>query len=88
MKKLFAITIGLLFILTACSKTGTVYEAPKDFIIIHGKTYKIMQIVPSDGDSPIWIMYPKDSTDTQPEVINWTRSSGKRRVDETLIKVD
>lgn len=81
---------SILFI--SCSKEGEVERPPKDFIIIHGKTYKLMKIVPEDNGRAIWIMYPKDSLDKQPEVINWTFSSSNGKTQsvhsETLIKVD
>lgn len=37
-KLLLTIFISSLFI--ACTKKGEIIESPKDFIIIHGKTYK------------------------------------------------
>ena len=79
MKKLIT-AIACVVLLSACLEKGEILESPSDFIIIHGKTYKLMKVVPSDGDRSIWIMYPKDSTDSQPTVINSGKSS--------LIKVD
>ena len=88
-KLLLTILISSLFI--ACSKKGEIIQSPEDFIIIHGKTYKLMKVVPEDNERPIWIMYPKDSLDKQPESINWTYTTrGKSRTthSQTLIKVD
>lgn len=89
-KLLLTILISSLFI--ACTyKKGEILESPKDFIIIHGKTYKLMRVVPEDNARPIWIMYPKDSLDKQPELINWTYTTGGKNItthSETLIKVD
>jgi hypothetical protein len=70
MKKLITV-IACVALLSACGKKGDIVEAPSDFIIIHGKTYKLMRVIPSDGDHAIWIMYPKDSTDAQPTMINF-----------------
>jgi hypothetical protein len=79
MKKLIT-AIACVVLLSACLEKGEILESPSDFIIIHGKTYKLMNVVPSDGGRGIWIMYPKDSTDSQPTVINSGNS--------TVIKVD
>lgn len=83
------LTIGLLATLTSCQyDRGDIPHQPTDFIEIHGKVYKIMSIVPCDGCNSIWIMYPKDSLDSQPSVINYTVQQGKQRINETVIKVD
>jgi hypothetical protein len=87
MKKLITV-IACVALLSACGKKGDVVESSSDFIIIHGKTYKLMKVVPSDGDRAIWIMYPKDSTDSQPTVVNYEVSQGKSSKNETIIKVD
>jgi hypothetical protein len=87
MKKLIT-AIACVVLLSACSEKGEVVESPSDFIIIHGKTYKLMKVVPSDGDRAIWIMYPKDSTDTQPTVVNYEVPQGKSSRNETVIKVN
>jgi hypothetical protein len=87
MKKLITI-LGLALMVTACSKTGEIADTPKDFIVIHGKTYKIMSVVPCDGCRTIWIMYPKDSLDALPQSINYDVRSGKIPRNETVIKVD
>ena len=86
MKKLILFIAALM--LASCQEKGEVTQQPTDFIAIHGKVYKLMSIVPCEGCSSIWIMYPKDSLDKQPEVINWTEQSGKQHYNQTLIKVD
>jgi len=87
MKKLIlTIAVSLLFL--SCREKGEITDQPSDFIIIHGKTYKIMKIVPKKGYNSIWIMYPKDSLDTMPQSINYIRSNGKTSTPETIIKVD
>ena len=86
MKKLILL---LLFSLFGCySNKGEIKNIPTDFIIIHNKTYKLMRVVPCDLCEPIWIMYPKDSIDSQPQVINYNVSRGKNVVNNTIIKVD
>jgi hypothetical protein len=87
MKKLITV-IACVALLSACTEKGDIIESPSDFIIIHGKTYKLMKVVPSNGDHAIWIMYPKDSTDSQPTIVNYEVSQGKSRRNETIIKVD
>lgn len=87
---LLACTAALM--LASCTKQGEIEQAPTDFINIHGKTYKIMSVTPCKNCNAIWIMYPKDSLDKQPTIINYdeTVSSGKTSHQEnrTLIKVD
>jgi hypothetical protein len=87
MKKLI-LTIAVSLLILSCNETGEIIEQPSDFVIIHGKTYKIMRIVPKEGYNSIWIMYPKDSLDTMPQSINYIRSNGKTSTSETIIKVD
>ena len=87
MKNLLILAIvALLF--TSCYDEGEIIEEPKDFINIHGKIYKLMQVVPTAGCRPIWIMYPKDSLDKQPQVINYDEQHGKQVYTQTVIKVD
>ena len=86
MKKL--LTILLLTTLISCSKQGEIIQEPKDFIIIHNKTYKLMSIVPCNNCNSIWILYPKDSTEKIPEIINFNVSRGKTTVNESVIKVN
>lgn len=80
MKKL---AILLIFSLFGCSEKGEITRQPQDFVIIHGKTYKLMQISAGQGNL-LWIMYPKDSLDNVPQSINY--KSGK--TNQTIIKVD
>lgn len=86
MKRILAILIALT--LVSCSERGEIYEPASDFIIIHGKTYKLMRVVPSDGAYAIWIMYPKDSSDAMPTIINYQEHKGKTTVNQAVIKVD
>ena len=86
MKKI--ILLISLFTVFGCRKEGDITHDPKDFIIINNKTYKLMSVIPCDGCNPIWIMYPKDSTDSQPEVINYNVKQGKTEENNTVIKVD
>ena len=86
MKKI--LTALAILTLVSCSERGEVREQPADFIVIHGKTYKLMRVVPSDGAYPIWIMYPKDSSDAMPTIINYNTKQGKATVNQAVIKVD
>ena len=74
--------------LASCSKRGEIYQEPQDFIEINGKVYKLIRIVPKDGHNAIWIMYPKDTADKMPTVLNYDVSEGKTTRNETVIKVD
>ena len=90
MKKLITVIVCAVT-LSACSEKGEVVKSPSDFIVIHGKTYKLMKVVPADGERAIWIMYPKDSADSQPTIINYEVSTGGKNngtSGETMIKVD
>lgn len=87
MKKLL-LTIGISITLLSCSERGEVKNKPTDFISIHGKIYKLVRIVPCDDCRGIWIIYPKDSSDAQPEIINYDDQSGKTTYTETVIKLD
>ena len=80
--------MGLLTTLISCEERGQVTQQPIDFIEIHGKIYKLMNVIPCDGCSGIWIMYPKDSADKQPQVINYSQKQGKATVNQTIIQVD
>jgi hypothetical protein len=83
------ILLGLgLITLISCSERGEIREQASDFIIIHGKTYKLMRVVPSDGANPIWIMYPKDSNDAMPTILNYQVQQGKTTVNQAVIKVN
>lgn len=87
MKKLLTISL-LAILLVACNKRGEVHEQPSDFIIIHGKTYKLISVVPAYDAHPIWILYPKDSNDAMPTIINYERQNGKTTVNQAVIKID
>jgi len=83
------ILLGLgLIALISCSKRGEIHEHPSDFIVIHGKTYKLMKVVPADGEHAIWIMYPKDSNDAMPTILNYNVQEGKTIRNQAVIKVD
>ena len=75
-------------ILGSCQKRGEIFQAPQDFIEINGKVYKLVHIVPKDGHDAIWIMYPKDTLDKVPTVLNYQVHEGKTTRNETVIKVD
>lgn len=74
--------------LGSCTERGEIYQAPQDFIEINGKVYKLVQIVPEDGEHAIWIMYPKDTADKMPTVLNYEVPQGKTTRNETVIKID
>lgn len=84
---IIAISIFTIFLISSCQEAGHIEEAPKDFISIHGKIYKIMRVVPCKGCRAIWIMYPKDSADSMPESINYEVKSGKNYHNEAVIIV-
>lgn len=86
MKKL--ILILSIVALSSCQKRGEIFQEPKDFIEINGKVYKLVQIVPKDGHHAIWIMYPKDTADKMPTVLNYDVHAGKTTRNESVIKID
>ena len=87
MKKLILITT-LLIGMMGCSERGDLRQQPQDFIEINGKIYKLVSIVPADGEHPIWIMYPKDTTDKMPMVLNHAVKSGKTTQNQAVIKIN
>ena len=86
MKKI--ILILSIVVLGSCSKQGEIYYEPQDFIEINNKVYKLVKIVPADGANSIWIMYPKDTADKMPTVLNYEVQEGKTTKNESVIKVD
>jgi hypothetical protein len=86
MKKILFAT--LLIGMMGCSQRGEVHQKPQDFIEINGKVYKLLKIVPADGEHPIWIMYPKDTGDKMPTVLNHEVKSGKTTQNQAIIKID
>jgi len=47
-----------------------------------------MKVVPADGENSIWIMYPKDSNDAMPTILNYNVQHGKNVSNQAVIKVD
>jgi hypothetical protein len=86
MKKI--ILILSIAVLGSCQKRGEIYQQPQDFIEINGKVYKLVKVVPADGQHAIWIMYPKDTADKIPTVLNYEVHEGKTTRNESVIKVD
>jgi len=86
MKKLLLAT--LLIGMMGCSQRGDLHQKPQDFIEINGKVYKLLKIVPADGEHPIWIMYPKDTGDKVPTVLNYEIPAGKTTQNQAIIKID
>jgi hypothetical protein len=86
MRKILIAT--LLIGMMGCSQRGEVFKQPQDFIEINGKVYKLLKIVPADGENAIWIMYPKDTTDKVPTLLNYDVKKGKTHQNETVIKID
>jgi hypothetical protein len=78
MKKLtfLLITIITLF-LFSCSKEGEITGKSKGHIIINGKEYYFIKVVPEDGARPVWLLIPKDSKVETPQNISWKYSCGK-----------
>jgi len=74
--------------LSSCQKRGEIYDHPQDFIEINHKIYKLVKVVPADGERSIWIMYPKDTLDKMPTVINYEIQEGKTTRNESVIKID
>ena len=87
MKKIL-LALLVVVVLGSCSKRGEIYQAPQDFIEINGKVYKLVKVVPEDGEHAIWIMYPKDTADKVPTVLNYEVHEGKTTRNETVIKID
>lgn len=76
-----ALGIGMLFAiiftLASCSKEGELQNQSKQEIIINGKEYRFIKVVPADGERAVWLLVPKDSTVELPKSISWNYSCGK-----------
>ena len=86
MKKILLILS--IVVLGSCQKRGEIYQQPQDFIEINGKVYKLVNIAPADGEHGIWIMYPKDTADKVPTVLNYDVQEGETTRNESVIKID
>ncbi len=86
--KIKLIITTLLIGMMGCSERGDLRQQPQDFIEINGKVYKLVSIVPADGEHPIWIMYPKDTTDKMPTVLNYEVPAGKTTQNQAIIKIN
>jgi hypothetical protein len=75
-------------VLGSCQKRGEITHQPQEFIEINGKIYKLVRVVPEDGYDAIWIMYPKDTADKMPTVLNYQVHNGKTTRIESVIKID
>lgn len=75
-------------VLGSCQKRGEITHQPQEFIEINGKVYKLVRVVPEDGYDAIWIMYPKDTADKMPTVLNYEVQNGKTTRTESVIKID
>ena len=86
MKKLLLVTslIGMI----GCSERGEITQQPQDFIEINNKVYKLVKIVPADWEHSIWIMYPKDTADKMPTVLNYDVQENKTTRNQSIIKID
>lgn len=87
MKKILFI-LSIAFLSSCEHKRGEIRQYPQDFIEINGKVYKLVKVVPQDGANGIWIMYPKDTLDKIPTVLNYGVQSGKSTRNQTVIKID
>jgi len=82
MKKILLLLI--IITLTSCYKAGVIEPKGIKDVSINGKIYKFKLVRPCDDCGAIWIMYPKDSLDRMPTILDY--QAGK--VTETVIKVN
>lgn len=71
----FAVFIALSF--SSCNKEGEILDQSTKGVIINGKEYKFIRIVPTEGASAVWILVPKDARVEVPSTIAWKVSCGK-----------
>lgn len=71
-KTILLILIVINIISVSCTKTGEIVYHSRDIITINGKVYQAIKVVPQDDASSIWVVYPKDSTNSS-SVITVTR---------------
>lgn len=82
MKRL--IFIALIAVLTSCSpnKEGEVTGRSDGRILINGKEYYFLQVVPADGERGVWLLVPKDADVKLPQTTSYeySESCGKNCV--------
>lgn len=78
-KLLIVLLLGLVMISCTEHKEGQVTNRSANHIIINGKKYRFVEIVPADGERPVWLLVPEDAEIEMPRVISqsWTESCGK-----------
>lgn len=78
------IFIALFAALTACSsnKEGEVTGRSNGHVIINGKEYYFLRVVPADGERGVWLLIPKDADVKLPQTTNYrySKSCGKNCV--------
>jgi len=80
MKKLLIILfLGLVMFSCTDHKEGDIINQSANHIIINGKKYQFIKIVPADDERPVWLLVPEDAQIEMPRVISqtWTESCGK-----------
>lgn len=78
-KLLIAFLFGIVLISCTEHKEGQITNKSVNHIIINGKKYKFLEIVPADGERPVWLLVPEDANVEMPRVISqtYTESCGK-----------
>lgn len=82
MKRL--VFIALFATLMACSpnKEGEVTGQSDGHILINGKEYYFLRVVPADGERGVWLLVPKDADVKLPQTTSYeySKSCGKNCV--------
>lgn len=84
MKKLGLVVIFALTLL-GCSKEGSVVDRSTNHVIIGGKEYYFIKVIPADGAKGVWLLVPKDASVQMPTVISYSRSCGKGCTEEVTV---
>lgn len=76
--------IAILLIALGCSgrKEGEVTGRSNNHIIINGKEYYFLRVIPADGERGVWLLIPKDADVKLPQMTSYrySKSCGKNCV--------
>ena len=74
------VIILLLILLIGCSKEGEIHRQSKSVIIINGNNYRFIEVTPTDGANPVWILVPENADIKVPSITAQRVSCGKNCV--------
>ncbi len=64
--------LALLLLLIGCSKEGEITNRSQNHIIIDGKEYYFIKVIPADGERGVWLLIPKGQDVEIPRTLSYT----------------